>query len=67
MDIQPEGKGEEYTYLVNKYWLVQEVSEDHLIARTRRGKRIEVRLDDPYLKPASLWDRLFKSHLFPDA
>jgi hypothetical protein len=64
--VQPEPHGEGYSYDVKKYWLVLEVRKDGTIeALTRRGKRRIVRHDDPRLRPARWWERMFLASRFP--
>jgi hypothetical protein len=58
--------GENYTYLVDKYWVVANVLEDgRLVAKTRRGKLNYVRQDDPNMRRARLVESLFHRDLFP--
>lgn len=58
--------GETYHYQVDKYWVVVEVRADGgLVVETRRGKTHVVRPDNPQLRKASLYERLFKQRLFP--
>jgi hypothetical protein len=60
--------GEAYQYQVEKYWIVADVRPDgFILLKTRRGKNHLVATDDPRLRKASLFDRLWKSHLFPAA
>ena len=55
-----------YEYQVDKYWLVVGVQADgQLIFKTRRGKQHVFSASDPRLRKASLWERIFKSKLFP--
>lgn len=64
--ITASGKGENYTYLVDKYWVVADVLDDgRLVAKTRRGKLNFVRPDDPNLRKAKLIESLFHRDLFP--
>lgn len=64
--VQPEPHGEGYTYDVKKYWLVQEVNGDgNLVVVTRRGKTRVVAKNDPRLRNANWWERMFQSHRFP--
>lgn len=52
-------KGESYNYLVDKFWVVQEVKDDgRLIVRTPGGKIRELRADDRNLRRARWWHRL---------
>jgi hypothetical protein len=64
--ISASDKGENYSYLVDKYWVVTNVLEDgRLVAKTRRGKLNYVRRDDPNLRKAKLIESLFRRDLFP--
>ncbi len=64
--ISASDKGENYTYLVDKYWVVADVLEDgRLVAKTRRGQLNYVRADDPDLRKAKLIESLIHRHLFP--
>ena len=66
-DIDPAPHGEEYTYQVDKYWIVSNVRNDNvLILATRRGKLNEVPADHPNLRRAAWWERLLYRHRFPD-
>lgn len=66
-DIAPQGKGEEYSYIVDKYWTVAALNEDGtLTLKTRRGKVHRVPADDHRLRKPNIWERLFRSHRFPD-
>lgn len=54
--------GETYSYLVDKYWVVDEVREDgQVILRTRRGKQHQIEANDPRLRPAKWWERILFS------
>ena len=57
--IQPSAHGDGYVYMVDKFWVVDEVSPDgEVTLRTRTGKRHRLAADDELLRPASLWERL---------
>lgn len=62
-NVQPARNGDNYSYTVDKFWIVEEVMEDGtVIAATRRGKKNEIRSDDPLLKRANLIERfLYRS------
>lgn len=62
--IKPSPGGEEYSYQVDKYWVVSEVHADHLVLHTRRGKRHEVSLDDPNLRRPTWWERWWHRQRF---
>jgi hypothetical protein len=64
--IDPEPRGEQYSYVVDKFWVVSEVRSDgSLLVRTRRGKTHVLRPDHPSLRRANLLDRLFRATRFP--
>ncbi len=57
-EVVPAPHGEDYTYTVQKYWVVQEVLEDgRLRLTTRRGKQHVVAPDDVRLRRARWWER----------
>ncbi|MBD3676377.1 MAG: hypothetical protein HUJ26_22940 [Planctomycetaceae bacterium] len=63
--INPNPNGDEYTYLVDKFWVVEEVlSNQDIILRTRRGKRHTVSMDDPNLRKANIWERFWHRDRF---
>ena len=58
-DVHAAGKGNTYRYVVEKYWVVEEVLDDNrLKICTRRGKRHWVSADDLSLRKARWWERL---------
>jgi hypothetical protein len=60
--------GEEYLYEVDKYWMVQEQRPDgSLVAQTRQGKTHVIRANDPHLRLATWWERLWHQDRFPAA
>lgn len=64
--ITASDKGENYTYLVDKYWVVADVLDDgRLVAKTRRGKLNYVWPDDPNLRKAGMIESLIRRDLFP--
>ena len=65
-EIYPATQGDDYTYFVDKFWVVADVGEDGtLVLRTREGKLHEVSPTDPNLRRTSLWDRLWFGPRFP--
>jgi len=57
-DVRPAQSGDAYYYIVEKYWVVQEVLDDGQIRlRTRRGKEHVVSPRDPRLRRARWWER----------
>ena len=61
-------KGDGYSYIVEKYWVVDELLESGmLLLRTRRGKLHRIHAEDPGLRLPTLWERLFLGSRFPTA
>jgi hypothetical protein len=59
-NVAPAPFGEGYSYTIDKYWVVQEVLADGALRlRTRRGKEHIVAPNDPRLRRANLFQRLF--------
>jgi len=63
--VSPSRFGEEYVYDVDKYWIVDEVVEQQLTVRTRRGKRHTIDANDQRLRHARWWERLAFRSRFP--
>ncbi len=64
--VDPEPRGEEYHYVVDKYWVVADVQDDgQLVLRTRRGKTHVIRADHPALRRPSWLQRLLHARRFP--
>lgn len=65
-EVSPAPQGEFYSYVVDKYWTVQSIAPGgQLLLATRRGKQRTVPADDPNLRAARWWERLFLRHRFP--
>jgi len=64
-NISPSPHGEMYSYEVDKYWVVRNVSEREIVLETRRGKQSILSSNDSRLRKANLWERLFFSSRFP--
>jgi len=64
--VSPEPRGEHYTYDVDKFWVVDDL-EDHgkVRLRTRRGKAHVIEVDNPRLRHASWWERIWYRDRFP--
>lgn len=62
-NVHPAPNGDNYSYTIDKFWIVEEVRDDGtVVAATRRGKKNEIRSDDPLLKRANLIERfLYRS------
>ncbi|WP_459554859.1 hypothetical protein [Lacunimicrobium album] len=64
--VYPSPHGDNYTYCVEKYWVVDHMIDDsQIVVRTRRGKERTIDLDDPCLRHANWWERVLSSHRFP--
>jgi len=64
--IHPSESGEDYTYVVDKFWMVSEViGDDRVQIVTRRGKTRTVSVDDPLLRKAGWWQRFRYRDRFP--
>jgi hypothetical protein len=56
--VSPSSKGDNYSYVVDKFWIVAEVlNGSHLKLKTRRGKEHIIPLDDQNLRPLKFWQR----------
>ena len=65
--ISPARRGDDYSYVVDKYWRVAEVlSEGTVRLVTRRGKVRTADVSDPLLRPASWLERLVYRKRFPE-
>ena len=65
-DVHPAPHGEDYSYHVDKFWVVDEVQANgKIVARTRRGKKRVLEPDDPSLRKAKWWERLLWGNRFP--
>ena len=51
--IRPTANGDDYCYVVEKFWIVANV-----MLPTRRGKTHVIDAQDPNLRHATLWDRI---------
>ena len=64
--IMPAHHGDDYTYLVDKYWVVVQMpDETHVLLKTRRGKEHLVDTGDLNLRRANWLERLLYGHRFP--
>lgn len=64
-DVTPAEKGDSYTYVVDKFWVVAGISDEgQLRLRTRRGKEHLVDPADPMLRRAHWWERLIYAARF---
>jgi hypothetical protein len=64
--VNPAPRGDHYSYLVDKFWIVVAVQSDNeILVRTRRGKELTIQMGDPALRPASWLERLMFRSRFP--
>lgn len=64
--VHPSMGGENYDYLVEKFWTVTAIpSVDTIEITTRRGKKRQLRTDDPRLRRASWLEKLLRHSRFP--
>ena len=64
-EVSPAKKGDTYSYVVDKFWIVADRHEDgKLMLKTRRGKQHTVDADDPMLRKASWWERILYASRF---
>lgn len=57
--LEPQSRGEYYDYDVRKFWRVKSSSDDKVVVVTRTGKEHELDVDDPDLRPATLWEKIY--------
>ena len=59
-DVRPAPRGDDYEYVIDKYWIVEEVRADaQVVVRTPGGKLHELSCADPCLRPATWIERLW--------
>ncbi len=58
-------RGEDYSYFVDKYWVVEKIEESRVTLRTRTGKLNVVEVDDEHLRHAKWWEKWFYQDRFP--
>ena len=65
--IRPARAGDDYRYVVEKFWIVGDIRNDGmLVLKTRTGKSHVVPPDATALRRPSLWERWWHRHRFPD-
>lgn len=65
-DIFPAPRGESYSYVVEKYWVVEDVIDSgRVVLKTRKGKTHIVPVNDFRLRPANWWEKFFHNARFP--
>ena len=64
--IYPSRMGDDYSYVVDKFWMVAEVLPNNQVRLvTRRGKYRVIPANDPLLHKASWWERVRNRGRFP--
>lgn len=67
-EVSPAAKGDTYSYVVEKFWVVDEATSDgKLRLKTRRGKEHVVDVDDPLLRRPKWWEKLWYGNRFRPA
>jgi hypothetical protein len=65
-EVRPSPHGEDYSYHVDKFWVVVEILPDRkIVARTRRGKKHVLEPSDLSLRKANWWERIRWRSRFP--
>ena len=65
-NVSPSAHGDNYTYTVDKFWVVVErLGSGRILARTRGGKERILNEADPNLRHARRWERWLFKHRFP--
>ena len=66
-EVSPSPHGDDYGYIVDKYWLVKECRPDGMVLLiTRRGKEHLVKEDSPNLRHANWWEKFVHRGRFPE-
>ncbi|TCD48082.1 hypothetical protein [Chlorobium sp. N1] len=64
--VYPLARGEEYHYVVDKFWTVTAINEDGTVdVVTRTGKTHHLKADDPNISKTGLIDHLMHRKRFP--
>ncbi len=64
--VSPSRSGEDYSYQVDKFWVVDQVLEGgQLLIRTRRGKTRVIDANDYNLRAPRWWESLLYRRQFP--
>jgi hypothetical protein len=65
-DVHPSSHGDDYHYVVDKYWIVTDIIDEKTIeAMTRTGKKHRLNVEDPRLSKAGFFSRIFNYSDFP--
>jgi hypothetical protein len=64
-DVSPAPFGDTYSYLVDKYWTVEDLQDDRIVATTRTHKVHYLSPTDPNLRKAGWFERLRHWSRFP--
>ena len=57
-------KGENYTYIVDKFWVVETIERDEVVLRTRKGKQHRIKKNDPRMRRPSWLQKLMYTSRF---
>ncbi|MBF0198609.1 MAG: hypothetical protein HQL32_12905 [Planctomycetes bacterium] len=64
--VRPHSGGDGYSYFITKYWRVITADDSKVVVATRGGKQLEVNADDPKLRKANIFERVFKKHIYSE-
>lgn len=65
-NVRPSRKGDNYSYVVDKFWIVAAtLPNGEIVAQTRRGKQRVVSANDPNLRRANWLERILYRNRFP--
>ncbi len=66
-EVMPSPSGEDYSYLVDKFWTVMDVIGDsEIVCVTPGGKRHQISVDHPNLRRANWVERWLYTNRFPE-
>lgn len=64
-EVSPATSGDSYSYIVDKFWIVESCENGELRLLTRTGKAHVIAENDFRVRKPTLWERLFVKHKFP--
>ena len=64
-EVSPATSGDSYSYIVDKFWIVESCENGELRLLTRTGKAHVIAEGDFRVRKPTLWERLFSRDKFP--
>ena len=64
-EVSPATSGDSYSYIVDKFWIVESCENGELRLLTRTGKAHVIAENDFRVRKPTLWERLFSRDKFP--